>query len=172
MDTQQLAYLCRQLVLIVLLVAAYSKSANISAFGASLVDGFSMPAALGRYAALTITGAEWLAAAGLLLGSTWARYGAELALALFIVFTLAVAQVIITRRLVSCRCFGKTAHTLSFIDLTRNSIYITVAASYLALRGSTVGPTDNFLTQLSLGLVAMLCFLLSANMQDIKNLLR
>lgn len=171
MDAALFSDFCRLLVMIVMLVAAYGKSTDLKGFATSLTDGFHVPAGLSRYAAPAIACAEWLTAAALAIGHNLARPGAALAFGLLLTFTGAIARVLVARRQVSCRCFGRTSHALSYVDLLRNALYM-AAAGYLLLGHVNAAPAEDVASQLSLALVAMVVFLITASIQDIRNLLR
>lgn len=170
MDTLYLAELCRWLTLIVLVAASMAKATDLSGFALSLSKDFYVPDALARPIAVAIVGVEWLAAAGLAVGGASARVAAAVALLLFIVFSLAIATILVEKRRVSCRCFGASSETLSPIDLGRNAVYIGAAGGYL---GMDVGPAPGGLAaHLLLAMGAGLCFLVSTSMHDIRNLAR
>lgn len=171
MDPLHVAELCRLLVVIVLVASALAKSANMAAFAASLESDFAVPAALGRPGAIAIAAAEWAAAMAMLSGGDWARFGAGLALVLLVVFTAAVAQVVVMKRRVACQCFGQSGHTLSWLDLARNTIYLVAVAVFLLWGGTTPVP-GGLMAQLLMGLAAGVCFLVSISLHDVRNLVR
>jgi len=164
-----LAEACRLLVLVVLVFAAATKSVDIARFATSLTDDFRVPGALGTPLAIAIAGSEWLAAALTLAGGTWARIGVALALLLFTAFTAIVAETVIRKRQAFCSCFGRARHALSTLDLIRNAFYL-LACGYYLLQGPV--PIAGVLAQLALLMVAVLCFLISISLNQIRQLLR
>jgi len=165
-----LAEACRLLVLVVLVFAAATKSVDIPRFAASLIDDFRVPAALGTPLAIAIAGSEWLAAALTLAGGTWARIGVALALLLFATFTAIVAEAVIRKRQAFCSCFGRARHALSAHDLIRNAFYLLAGAYYLFQVPAPIA--SGVVAQLALLMVALLCFLISISLNQIRQLLR
>ena len=132
-------------------------------------DDFRVPGALGRPLAIASAGSEWLAAALTLAGGTWARIGVALALLLFTAFTAVVAEAVIRKRQAFCSCFGRARHALSTLDLLRNAFYL-LACGYYLLQAPV--PIAGVLAQVALLMVAVLCFLISISLNQIRQLLR
>jgi len=170
MEAVYLAEACRLLVLVVLVFAAATKSVDLPQFATSLTDDFRVPGALGMPLALAIAGSEWLAAGLTLAGGTWARLGVALALLLFATFTAIVAEAVIRKRQAFCSCFGRARHALSALDLIRNAFYLLACAYYLFQAPASI--TAGVLAQLALLMVALLCFLISISLNQIRQLLR
>lgn len=162
--------LCRLLVLIVLLSAACTKMMDIAGFATSLSNDFHVPVAFSKPVAFGVVGIEWLAFLGVLLDGSRGRVGAGLALLIFIAFSAVMLEAIIKGRRVLCNCFGRSKQPISSVDLLRNTGYVAAAGFYL-LNAPYETPGGS-LAQLALFLAAVLCFLLSVSMHEIKNLLR
>ncbi len=165
-----LSELCRLLVLIVLLSAAYAKTMDMTAFAASLSNDFHVPAAFSRQAAFCVVVVEWLAFLAVLLGGSHGRIGAGLALLLLIAFSAVMLEAIVKGRRVVCSCFGRSTHPISSIDLLRNAGYIAAAGFYLV--NAPYEMRGGWWAQISLLLAAALCFVVSVSMHEIRNLLR
>lgn len=170
MDPAYLSELCRFLLTIVLTTSAFGKTAEFRGFVASLADGLGMPASLGRPVALGVVGGEWLAAAGLMLGGTLGRAGAGLALLMFTAFSAWMLAAIVSGRRLACRCFGRAAHPVSWLDLARNALYI-AAAAFCLFHHSAPLSASGPLVRPSLFLAALWCFLVSIHLREITRLL-
>jgi hypothetical protein len=169
-EAAYLAEACRLLVLVVLAFAAATKSVDLPRFATSLKDDFRVHDALGMPLAIVIVGSEWLAAALVLAGGDWARFGAALALLLFATFSAIIAGAVIRKRQTFCSCFGRARHPLSALDLVRNAFYL-LACTYFLFRAPT-SIAAGAMAQLALLMVALLCFLVSINLNQIRHLLR
>ncbi|MBT2226656.1 MauE/DoxX family redox-associated membrane protein [Nonomuraea sp. NEAU-A123] len=89
----------------VLLYAAVSKARDLPGFAADIAGYRLIPQRLTTAAAVTVVGAE-LVAAGLLTAPATRRWGALLAAALFAAFLAAMASVLRRGLSVGCGCFG------------------------------------------------------------------
>lgn len=171
MDLLHLGALCRWLLIVVLAVAACAKAIDMAGFAASLRDGFSVPPALSRPVAFAIVAAEAAVAIALLRGGAAAQPAAVAALLLFVLFTSAIAYSLLVKRRVACRCFGGASQELSGMDIARNSLYMLAALLYLAAGQSQAVP-GGLGAQVLLACAALLLFLVSLSLNDIRNLLR
>ena len=158
------------LVLIALLVAASSKSRDLRRFADSLGDDFQVPGNISMLVAIAIVAAEWLAVVLLMLGGPARQWGMGLAGLLFILFSVVIAAVLWRKQQVFCHCFGRARKPLSGVDLIRNSIYLAACVFYpLHGQGVAIGEP---MAQLALIMMAVVCFLLSISLGEIKQLLR
>ncbi|MBA3486224.1 MAG: hypothetical protein H0T88_03370 [Lysobacter sp.] len=164
-----LAEACRLLLLVAFVSAAWTKTIDLAAFSASLVDSFRVPTELGKALAVVIASAEWMAVA-LMLSGAWSRAGVGVALLLLVAFTAAVAGILIEKRQAYCSCFGRSRHPVSPVDLIRNSLYILACGFYL-LHAPPPMPVG-LLAQSALLMLAVPCFLISISLNEIRLLLR
>lgn len=170
METAYLAEACRYLILLVLVVAAWTKMADIDRFATSLVDHFRVTSNAAKPLATAIVATEGLAGALVLSGGERSPVGVALALLLLVVFTGVIVEAIVRKRQAYCSCFGRAAHPVSPIDLVRNTVYILACSVYL-LNTPYLAPIGA-MTHLALLLAAALSFLISIHASEIWQLLR
>jgi methylamine utilization protein MauE len=157
----------RMLVLVVLAAAAWTKTADLGGFAASLSDHFRVPARASRPLAVGIAALEWLAAALLLAGGRATRAGLVLAAGLLLAFTVVLAEALLRGRQAYCSCFGRTRHPLALLDLARNGFYLSACAfGLLVVTPASLG----WVAQAALLLVAVFCFLVSSHLEDLRQL--
>ena len=90
------------------------------------------------------------------------------AVALFVVFTLAILVALIQRRAVSCNCFGGRGHLISAWDLARNATLIAACGAYLG--NVPVAHSLDMAAWLLLSGIAVILFLVSTSLDEIARL--
>lgn len=131
------------------------------------VESFGVPPRLSPAAALLLPVAELAIAAALLPAAT-ARWGAIAAIALLVVFSLAIVRVLRSGAKVDCNCFGGLAQSeVGRGTLLRNSL-LGLLAAFVAVGVESVGafgwvtapaPGDRLVVVLLLGsVVGLSCF--------------
>lgn len=132
--------LARLVLAAVLAVAGVAKLLDRPGTRKAVVD-FGAPAGLAVPLAAALPAAE-LATAGLLLPAATAWYGAHAALALFTVFTGAIAFALARGRAPDCNCFGQLgAQPVGAWTLVRNGLLIVLAAAVAIAGWDDVGPS-------------------------------
>jgi peroxiredoxin len=165
-----LAETCRLYVLIALAFAAWGKSVRLDEFRESLVDSFGVPQGMSGLAAVGIVGLEWSTAALILGRGTWERIGMLIALLLLAAFTAVILVALLGNRIIRCRCFGSSNHTISAYDVARNATFISACGFNLAAssRDAAIDP----LSHVMIAGVALIAFLISVRLRDIAHLIR
>ena len=168
--TVYLAETCRLLVVVVFAAAAWTKTAELAQFATSLVDHFRVPAHAGKPLAIVITVLEWLVLALLLAGGAWSRAGFTLAVLLLLTFSVVLAEAVMRGRQAYCSCFGHSRHSVSVLDLARNAVVLLASGVglFVVVPSVSLGLT----VQAALLLVAVFCFLLFSNLEDLHQLRR
>lgn len=98
-------FVCQLFVGAILLMSGVIKASDIAEFVVSVHKYALLPKQFERPAALAITAAE-LAAAILMLTGEGARFGAAIAVLLFVAFIAAVVRNIVKKVDIECGCFG------------------------------------------------------------------
>jgi thiol-disulfide isomerase/thioredoxin len=130
----------RVLLAAVFAVAAAGKLADRPGTRAA-AESFGAPRGLSRALAAALPLAE-LSAAGLLLMPSTTRAGALVALALLVVFSVAIAVNLALGRRPDCHCFGQVhSEPVGAATLVRNAALIAVAACVLIIGWSRPGPS-------------------------------
>ena len=134
-----LLVLARLLLAGTFLIAGLSKLRDKAGTRDTLL-AFGAPASHARPLAAAIPLAE-LVAAGLLLASSTATWGAAMALGLLTLFTLAIVSNLRAGRKPDCRCFGQLSSApISSWTVTRNGLLALIAALVLwAGPGASIG---------------------------------
>jgi hypothetical protein len=127
-----LSFLARGLVAGVFLLAGVAKVRDRSSF-ADVLTGFGVPGAAAPAGAVVLPAAEVAVAVALLVPAT-SSAGAIGALALLLVFSVAVAVEVVRGRTADCGCFGKDrSGTLSGATLLRNGLLIGLAGALVVV---------------------------------------
>jgi thiol-disulfide isomerase/thioredoxin len=128
--------LSQLLLALVFAVAAVAKLADLHSAGDAM-EAFSLPARLAPGASLVLPIAE-LAIAFALLAATTARWAALAAVALLLVFSLAIGRVLRAGSAVDCNCFGALGRTaVGRGTLIRNLLLVALALA-VVLGGQSV----------------------------------
>ncbi len=162
--------LCRLHVLIAMLFAAAGKTFDFAAFRESLLESFPVWQRAHGVLASMILGAEWGIVVLMLAGGTAARTGIWAATGLFAVFTAVFVWALVNDRAIVCSCFGASGHRIGGIDLVRN-LLLTTAAATVALWPSMAAPLP-LIQQLILLAIASISIFISVWMRDVFWLLR
>jgi peroxiredoxin/uncharacterized membrane protein YphA (DoxX/SURF4 family) len=141
----------RLLLAAIFIVAGLSKLADSKGFRQTLAE-FGTPSALAGVLVFAIPATE-LAIATALVFMNFAWWGASVAFALLVGFTIAISISLLQGRKPNCRCFGELAAApIGGFTLTRNAVLITMAGFIVTKGWTGVGPgVANLLGALSLG---------------------
>jgi len=142
-----LAEFCRFLIFILLVLAAWGKTASWSKFADSLAATLHLAAPWRSAAALGLITIEWSLAALLILDGPWRALAMQAALLLFVCFALFIASILLRHRLVSCHCFGQENRHVNGHDFYRALILIAACCIMLNFTSSdlVVTPASQWL---------------------------
>jgi hypothetical protein len=129
---------------LLLVVACIGKAKGFKLFQTNLSDSFHVPATLVLPLASFIILAEFGLAGLLLLGTTkLVLFSLYASFVLFLVFSMVVAQKLVTYQKVACNCFGATKENITPLDLIRNGlILLCCLAAYYYYESSTFSRWD------------------------------
>ncbi|MFT4925953.1 MAG: hypothetical protein ACI8WB_002048 [Phenylobacterium sp.] len=168
-SAQTISEMCRLLVFMILLMAAWGKTSHFDTFRQNLVEGFKLPVVLSLPSAILLIAVEWLLAALLIIPSSLNLIAMQATLALFVLFTVVIATVLLQDKLVNCNCFGQSNRPISRYDLIRNLLTIAACSMMLQLTPSTLA-----LDSVAHGLLfanAFIVFVLLSKLEEIAVLL-
>jgi len=124
-----LEWLCRLGLAGVFIYAAWSKLFDPYAFAANTYAYRLVPPALATVTGIALPAIEVIASVAVLTGLLW-RGGALLLAGMLVFFIFALFQAIVRGIDISCGCFGKSSHPVSFLLIAQDQLLL-VAALFL-----------------------------------------
>ncbi|GHO90063.1 hypothetical protein KSF_001110 [Reticulibacter mediterranei] len=122
---------CRCATGVVFLISFGSKVRDIAQFQRSIVAFRLLSRKLSNTAAILFLGGELAVVLLLLGGGELLLPGFMLALLLLIIFSIALASVIVRKLHISCNCFGSSDQQVTVVDVWRNvGLIVCVLAGY------------------------------------------
>jgi hypothetical protein len=116
---------CRLTILSMFVWSFLGKILDIAAFQEAMVDFRLLPSRWSRALAWMFLGAELLTIILLAIGGkTFLLAGFLLAASLLLLFTLALATVLMRKMYVFCNCFGRAEQHISLYDVVRNLLFV------------------------------------------------
>lgn len=112
---------CRFTLGLAFLMAFTGKVRDVQSFRHTIIGFRLLPAKLSTATALLILSSELGIITCMMLGSAFLLPGFLLALALLLVFSGALASVIVRKQRLSCNCFGASSQLVTPVDLWRNA---------------------------------------------------
>jgi hypothetical protein len=165
-----LSEICRLYVVVVFLAAATGKVFGFREFEKTVKEGMNLPAHASRYISVAVIAVEVLAALLSFVDGNWAKLGVSLALCLSIAFTGFLATMLVQGKSIRCNCFGQSDDSISWLDLIRNGILISLCLFYL-FNSPPAQKISIIAYPLLLALVTI-AFLISANFKGITGIMR
>jgi hypothetical protein len=171
MSLSHLLFFCRMVVLLVFAISSLGKVLALKEFQMTIREFGLLPRPWARPAALIFVGSEILVVLAMLAGGSWLPLGFLVGLTLLIVFAGALIVVLRKKQDMSCNCFGRSDHRISWYDPIRNLLLTSCCAggffaSYTVSRGLSAGE------MILLGLMAAAFVGLATNVGDVVKTLR
>jgi hypothetical protein len=148
-------------IVIVFAMSAFGKLLDMRSFEQSITKFRLAPKSWSRSISWIFVLSELLVIVLLTVG--WATAGFGLAAMLLVCFSTVLMSVLVRRLDVSCNCFGKSRHPVSFYDVIRNAGFLACALGGVALRPGPISVLDTFL----LGLISATWIMLLINLSYI-----
>ncbi|MEA3011147.1 MAG: hypothetical protein QOJ91_2839 [Sphingomonadales bacterium] len=152
---------CRLFVMVALAAAVAGKTMAIDDFRDTLLDLPLVSIRNSGAAALAVIGIE-----ALVLGAVGVapRVGMAAALVTFLLMSTAILIALVTRRALTCNCFGGRARPVSWLDLVRNLTLIGACAFFLSCPPLDRPGLSEWLLLLG---IAFIAFVISTNLDEI-----
>lgn len=132
-----LEWLCRLALAGVFIYAAWSKLFDPYAFAANTYAYRLVPPAIATVTGIALPAIEVIASLAVLTGLLW-RGGVLLLAGMLTFFVFAIFQAILRGIDISCGCFGKSSHPVSFLLIAQDQLLL-VAALFLLWVGHLRG---------------------------------
>ncbi|MDQ5824000.1 MAG: hypothetical protein M3441_07275 [Chloroflexota bacterium] len=160
---------CRAILCLAFLFSFLGKARHIPTFSRTITTFDVLPTRYSRILAVLFLGAEGATVVLILLGGGLSQLGLALGAGLLLIFSLAIASVLVRRVDTSCNCFGVSDEQISAHHIWRNTFLF--ACSIVALTLSftnhaapaTLNPADWLLISMS----AIISLAVVTNLQQI-----
>jgi hypothetical protein len=171
MSLTHLLFFCRIAVLLVFAMASLGKMLELKEFQMTIREFELLPRPWARPVALIFVGGEVLVVLAMLAGGSWLPLGFLIGLTLLVVFAGALFIVLRRKPDMSCNCFGRSDHRISWYDPIRNLLLTLccaggLLASYSVSQGLIAGE------MIVLGMMAAAFVGLATHVGDVVKTLR
>lgn len=153
-----------------LVMAAFTKTKDLSQFKDTLVTSFHLSESISRIFAPILVMAEWGTGIILLSNAGFVDWAMKAALVMFLMFTSVVSYMLYRDGVVKCNCFGEQQRPVSVFDMVRNTVCILAIVFYLTTAKSTV-PLPLESTLLLFGVALSLTFIV-VSFHEVVSILR